>query len=110
MEGADLPVGNRCAPARGVARGVRQERRGIRPHIVVLAAWTLLWFLFVRRHGGISWHYLRTGGELLFGAAPGGGLAIYANHPELQIGPVSFLAAAVFAPCHPTWRRCWRRR
>ncbi|MFF3144268.1 hypothetical protein ACFVRU_21730, partial [Streptomyces sp. NPDC057927] len=64
---------------------MRQERKGIRPHIVVLAAWTLLWFLLVQRHGGISWHYLRTGGQLLFGAVPGGGLAIYANHPELQI-------------------------
>jgi hypothetical protein len=46
----------------------------------------------------VSWHYLRTGQQLLFNQVPGGGLALYANHPELQIGPVSFLVAGLFAP------------
>lgn len=97
----DPEQSHRGTGGRAVPWVMRQERKGIRPHIVVLAAWTSLWFLLVQRHGGISWHYLRTGGELLFGAVPGGGLAIYANHPELQIGPVSFLAAAMFAPLPP---------
>jgi hypothetical protein len=76
----------------------RPRRWPVRSHIVVLAVWTVVWFLIAERHGGISWHYLRTGGELLVEGQPGGGLGIYANHPELQIGPVSFLGAALFDP------------
>lgn len=73
----------------------------LRWHTGVLSLWTVCWFLLVARHGGNSWHYLRTGAELLLGMGPGGGFAIYANHPELQIGPVSFLAAALFQPFGP---------
>ncbi|MEU9456422.1 hypothetical protein [Streptomyces sp. NPDC048277] len=71
-----------------------------RTHLVLLSAWTVLWFAVVQPHGGFSWHYLRTGGELLY-AGPGrtdGGLNLYAHHPELQMGPVSFLAAGLFNP------------
>ncbi|WP_079102254.1 hypothetical protein [Streptomyces sp. TP-A0356] len=70
-------------------------------HLVLLAAWTVLWFAVVEPHGGFSWHYLRTGGELLYqGPSSGGdgGLNLYAHHPELQMGPVSFLAAGLFNP------------
>ncbi|MET8983752.1 hypothetical protein ABZX85_50165 [Streptomyces sp. NPDC004539] len=70
---------------------------GQRTHLVLLAAWTLLWFAVVEPHGGFSWHYLRTGGELIYGGA-GGGLNLYAHHPELQMGPVSFLVAGLFNP------------
>jgi len=70
---------------------------GQRTHLVLLAAWTLLWFAVVEPHGGFSWHYLRTGGELIYGGA-GGGLNLYAHHPELQMGPVSFLVAGLFDP------------
>ncbi|MFI6937310.1 hypothetical protein [Streptomyces sp. NPDC050287] len=71
-----------------------------RMHLILLSAWTFLWFAAVQPHGGFSWHYLRTGGELLY-AGPGradGGLNLYAHHPELQMGPVSFLAAGLFNP------------
>jgi hypothetical protein len=71
-----------------------------RVHLVLLTAWTVLWFAVVQPHGGFSWHYLRTGGELIY-AGPGradGGLNLYAHHPELQMGPVSFLAAGLFNP------------
>ena len=71
-----------------------------RMHLVLLTAWALLWFAVVQPHGGFSWHYLRTGGELLY-AGPGradGGLNLYAHHPELQMGPLSFLAAGLFNP------------
>ncbi len=71
-----------------------------RMHLVLLAAWTVLWFAVVQPNGGFSWHYLRTGGELIY-AGPGrpdGGLNLYAHHPELQMGPVSFLAAGLFNP------------
>jgi hypothetical protein len=70
----------------------------IRRRHVFLTLWTVVWFVIAERHGAVSWHYLRTGEELLFGQVPGGGLALYANHPELQIGPVSFLVAALFTP------------
>jgi hypothetical protein len=71
-----------------------------RMHLVLLSAWTVLWFAVVQPHGGFSWHYLRTGGELLY-AGPGrpdGGLNLYAHHPELQMGPVSLLTAGLFNP------------
>ncbi|WP_079173379.1 hypothetical protein [Streptomyces monashensis] len=70
----------------------------VRWHIVLLTLWTIVWFLVAERHAPVSWHYLRTGQQLLFNQQAGGGLALYANHPELQIGPVSFLVAGLFAP------------
>lgn len=73
----------------------------IRRHHVLLGLWALLWFAVVAPHGGVSWHFVRTGGQLLLGGTAGGGLALYANHPELQMGPVSFLTAALFAPFPP---------
>lgn len=72
-----------------------------RMHLVLLSAWTVLWFVVVEPHGGFSWHYLRTGGELIYqdGAGDGsGGLNLYAHHPELQMGPLSFLTAGLFNP------------
>jgi hypothetical protein len=80
---------------------VRIGRYPVRWHIVLLTLWTTVWFLVAERHAAVSWHYLRQGEQLLFGQASGGGLALYANHPELQIGPVSFLVAGLFAPFPP---------
>ncbi|MEU6481691.1 hypothetical protein ABZ858_33400 [Streptomyces sp. NPDC047017] len=73
----------------------------VRWHTALLTVWTVLWFCVAERHGAVSWHYLKSGEELLFTQVPGGGLALYANHPELQIGPVSFLVAALFEPFPP---------
>lgn len=70
----------------------------VRRHHVLLVAWTVIWFLIVEPSGGFSWHYLREGEQLLFSGGNGGGLALYAHHPELQIGPVSLMAARLFAP------------
>ncbi len=70
----------------------------IRRHHVLLLAWTALWFLLVEPSGGVSWHYLRQGEQLLLGQQAGGGLSLYAHHPELQIGPVSLAAAGLTAP------------
>ncbi|MFJ9908139.1 hypothetical protein ACIRVK_35595 [Streptomyces sp. NPDC101152] len=75
--------------------------RPVRWHNMLLALWTTVWFFVAERHGAVSWHYLRQGQELLFNQQSGGGLALYANHPELQIGPVSFLVAGLFAPFSP---------
>ncbi|MFF8769860.1 hypothetical protein [Kitasatospora sp. NPDC015120] len=73
----------------------------VRRHHVLLLAWTVLWFLLVEPSGGFSWHYLRQGEELLFSDRPDGGLALYAHHPELQIGPVSLAVARLFSPFPP---------
>ncbi|MGK5728074.1 hypothetical protein [Streptomyces sp. URMC 124] len=70
-------------------------------HLLLLTAWTVLWFALVEPNGGFSWHYLRTGGELIYQGASGdgtGGLNLYAHHPELQMGPISFLVAGLFNP------------
>ncbi|WP_328687591.1 hypothetical protein OG879_12850 [Streptomyces caniferus] len=70
-------------------------------HLILLTAWTVLWFVVVEPHGGFSWHYLRTGGELIYQGEAGdgsGGLNLYAHHPELQMGPLSFLTAGLFNP------------
>ncbi|MDH6703526.1 hypothetical protein P3T27_000207 [Kitasatospora sp. MAA19] len=73
----------------------------LRRHHVLLVVWTVLWFFLVEPSGGFSWHYLRQGEQLLFSGQPDGGLAIYAHHPELQIGPVSLAAARLTAPFSP---------
>ena len=86
-------------PGPGGRRGGRLPQ--LRRHHILLTLWAMAWFAVVSPHGGVSWHYVRTGQELLFGSIPGGGLALYANHPELQMGPVSFLTAALFAPFPP---------
>lgn len=41
----------------------------------------------------MSWHFFTTGAELLSSDEPGAGLHLYATHPQLQIGPLTFLAA-----------------
>ncbi|WSR03827.1 hypothetical protein OG735_00855 [Streptomyces sp. NBC_01210] len=64
----------------------------------MLAGWTGLWFVVVQPAGGVSWHYLRQGEQLLFGGGSSGGLNLYQHHPELQIGPVSLLVARLFSP------------
>ncbi|MGW2650852.1 hypothetical protein ACWC2T_39710 [Streptomyces sp. NPDC001393] len=85
----------------GGRRNVQIGRYPVRWHIVLLTLWTAAWFVVTERHAAVSWHYLQEGERLLFGQDSGGGLALYANHPELQIGPVSFLVAGLFAPFRP---------
>jgi hypothetical protein len=64
--------------------------------ILVLGAWPLLWFWLLSRHGGLSWHYFVTGGQLIADVGDkAGGLHLYATRPDLQFGPLSVLAAAV---------------
>ncbi len=73
--------------------------RGVRPHSgvkglwagavlwVVLGVWTALWAWLRWTPSGISWHFFPEGAHLLFGTD---GLRLYARHPELQIGPLTF--------------------
>ncbi len=58
---------------------------------VLAAAWTILWTAYQWSPSGVSWHYFRLGSRLLAG---GSGLDLYAQHPELQIGPLAFAAVA----------------
>lgn len=73
--------------------------RSRRWRFAVLTLWTIPWALYFGVAGGFSWHYFVQGSRLLFdGAGPGqpaGGLHLYANYPQLQIGPVTFALAQV---------------
>jgi len=73
--------------------------RSRRRRFAMLAMWTIPWALYFGVHGGFSWHFFVQGSRLLFaGASPGqpaGGLHLYANYPQLQIGPVTFAIGEV---------------
>jgi hypothetical protein len=56
-----------------------------------IAAWTALWVGWQSNPSGLSWHFFDSGSRLLF---DGAGLSLYAEHPELQIGPLAFVVAA----------------
>jgi hypothetical protein len=64
--------------------------RGLVPWAGV-AAWTALWAGLQSNPSGLSWHFFASGSHMLFNGA---GLNLYAEHPELQIGPLAFLVAA----------------
>jgi hypothetical protein len=55
-----------------------------------VALWTALWAWAQSNPSGLSWHFFESGSQLLF---HGSGLNLYAEHPELQIGPLAFLVA-----------------
>lgn len=84
-------------------RSHRRRRFGI------LGAWTFAWFLIFNVHGGYSWHYFVQGSTLLFdGADPGsaaGGLHVYSNYPQLQIGPFTFAVAQILRQVGPSGGR-----
>src|SRR5450759_3366904 len=56
--------------------------------------WMALWAAAQVGHALVSWHFVATGAALLSSDDPGAGLHLYATHPQLQIGPFTFLAAA----------------
>lgn len=56
-----------------------------------VGAWTALWAWAQANPSGLSWHFFVSGSQLLL---HGSGLNLYAEHPELQIGPLGFLVAA----------------
>jgi hypothetical protein len=66
--------------------------------LAALCCWAAPWFVILARHGGIAWDYFVQGSSLIFSGHDGasahpGGLHIYANYPELQIGPLAFRTA-----------------
>jgi hypothetical protein len=74
--------------------------------LLALACWTAVWFLILAPRGGIAWKFFVQGSLLLFtghdgASAHAAGLHIYANYPQLQIGPVAFGAAQVIRHLGP---------
>jgi hypothetical protein len=76
--------------------------------LLVLAGWTALWFVLLApgqqrsypEGGGIAWRpFLAAGSRLLFAGLAAdnhhqlAGLRLYAQHPNLQIGPFAFAVA-----------------
>lgn len=59
--------------------------------LVVVAAWTAWWASRAWSVSGLSWHFFADGGRWLTGPH---GLHVYAEHPELQTGPLSLVVAA----------------
>ena len=85
--GGDMPT---AVAARG-----RAVRAYLLQHSwVVLMLWSLGWALFHVADHGWSWHFLVTGSEALFSST---GLDLYVQHPELQMGPLTFIVGAPFA-------------
>lgn len=95
---AELPQDDAYDTQPGPAAGRSRRRR-----FAMLAAWTVVWALYFGVKGGFSWHFFVQGSRLLFhGAAagqPAGGLDLYANYPQLQIGPFTFAVAEVLRHC-----------
>ncbi|QGF23116.1 hypothetical protein [Raineyella fluvialis] len=60
-----------------------------------LVWWTILWAAVSAYHGLYSWHYFRTGGTALLDPTSHGGLHVFATHPELQMGPLTLVVAAL---------------
>jgi len=61
-----------------------------------------LWAAAHAGHALVSWHFFADGAALLRSAEPGAGLHLYATHPQLQIGPLTFLAATPLGGL-PAW-------
>ena len=91
--------------ARGPLTGLA-GRVGPRRLWVILVAWTVGWSLLAARGGGYSWHYFAQGADLLINpGVNGGGLHLYAVHPDLQIGPIALLVAVPLNALGPTGGR-----
>jgi hypothetical protein len=73
----------------------------LRWRYLVLGLWALVCFLTRGSVDGGDWHYFASGSDLLFGRHPAGmpypgGLHLYANYPEYQIGPLALALAGFF--------------
>ncbi len=78
---------------------VAARGRAVRAYLLqhswlALMLWSLGWALLHVADHGWSWHFLVTGSEALFSSS---GLDLYVQHPELQMGPITFIVGAPFA-------------
>jgi len=63
---------------------------------------TVLVVVWMWPTSALSWHFFPDGAAALFGPS---GLHLYADHPEYQIGPVSFVATWLLSPLGSTGAR-----
>jgi hypothetical protein len=64
----------------------------------LLGGWAAIWIMVHIAAPAGSWHFFVTGARLLTDSDDGSGaLHLYASHPSLQIGPLSFIVAKPFA-------------
>ena len=64
--------------------------RQVRAVSLVLIIWTAIWAAAASWHGMYSWHYFVTGAQVLGSPL---WVHVFAVHPELQMGPLSLVAA-----------------
>ena len=69
---------------------------------LAISVWTAGWGWNRHDPSGISWHFFSGGVRWLFGAR---GLHLYADHPDLQIGPLAFLVVQALSPLPPATQR-----
>ena len=97
------------AVRRAPGKPAEKKREQIVPrrlYWTVLVCWTILLQTWLYNNSGSSWHYFADGAALLQGQHPPGetapgGLHLYANYPELQIGPLALsvaVALGFFSP------------
>ncbi|HUX71318.1 MAG TPA: hypothetical protein VMV41_12450, partial [Cellulomonadaceae bacterium] len=64
--------------------------------------WMGVWAVMNATDALVSWHFVVSGGALLRSSGRLAGLHLYATHPELQMGPLTFLVAAPLSGA-PEW-------
>ncbi len=76
-------------------RQVLAGARGATVTWLVIGLWTAGWGWSRLPSSGVSWHFFVDGARALFG---GSGLQLYAQHPDLQIGPLGFVVTELLSP------------
>jgi hypothetical protein len=98
---SDGDLGHRVTPQLGTypAEGHRW-----RPWVAwgVIAVVTMAVAAWMWPTSALSWHFFPEGSTALFGSS---GLNVYADHPELQIGPVAFVVTWLLTPLGSTGAR-----
>lgn len=94
LEASVLHGGGAAGPRNVGARSLRDLLHRYWHHVALLVLAAACTWSYGAHHGQ-SWHYFVEGSRSLFCAGGPGpcGLHIYAAHPELQIGPLSFVVA-----------------
>ena len=64
--------------------------RGAAVTWLAIGLWTAGWGWSRLASSGVSWHFSVDGARALFG---GTGLHLYAQHPDLQIGPLGLVVS-----------------
>ena len=67
----------------------------VRAVSIALGAWATFWVAVSAPHGMYSWHYFATGAHIL--RSPDAA-HVFAAHPELQMGPLTLVVAALITP------------